>query len=89
MTNFYQSREWKETRLIALEKCGSKCERCGNENAILLVHHKIPRKDGGSDSIDNLKVVCKSCHLKEHMDRNRNEYRCVPETTGGWWKYYE
>jgi len=53
--------EWNE--LIAL--CGNKCVRCGNhpngENK-LTKDHVIPLYQHGSDSIDNLQPLCKTCN---------------------------
>ena len=41
----------------------NKCELCGNRRG-LEVHHIIPRVAGGPDEIDNMIVVCSSCHAK-------------------------
>ena len=71
-TNFYSSATWKGIRRVVLEKT-SCCERCGSSNN-LVVHHKVPRNDGGDDGTENLKVVCKSCHIKEHIDIARRKY---------------
>ncbi len=38
------------------------CELCGGTN-ILQVHHKVPRRLGGTDALDNLRLVCRDCHL--------------------------
>lgn len=44
------------------------CERCGNNNYnILQVHHIIQRKDGGSDDLSNLELLCPNCHYTEHL----------------------
>ena len=39
------------------------CELCGNDRN-LEVHHIIPLCCGGEDSIDNMIVVCSTCHAK-------------------------
>ena len=65
--SFYTSPEWKITHKNALDRDGHKCQRCG-VTAELVVHHKIPRKSGGTDKLDNLKTVCRSCHMKEHRE---------------------
>lgn len=44
-----------------------KCERCGSISH-LLVHHKD--RDRHNNELDNLELLCKSCHQKEHMIRN-------------------
>lgn len=40
-----------------------KCELCGSRRC-LEAHHIIPVSVGGPDSIDNMIVVCGSCHAK-------------------------
>ena len=41
------------------------CELCRDVRG-LEVHHKIPLSLGGDDSMDNLIVICGSCHAKLH-----------------------
>lgn len=53
---------------IILKIRGNKCEECGSTKPLDL-HHIIPRKDKGSDSFDNLKLLCLSCHHQEHKSR--------------------
>lgn len=38
------------------------CQDCGKENGRLEVHHIMPRRLKGSDSIHNLITLCPSCH---------------------------
>lgn len=45
----------------ALRRAGHRCERCGSIGP-LEVHHKHPRRQGGSDEPENLEVVCVPCH---------------------------
>ena len=44
------------------------CQACNGKShdSILEVHHKIQRKDGGSDSPKNLITLCKTCHENYH-----------------------
>ena len=42
-------------------KARGRCENC-NTNKKLDVHHIIPRKQGGCNSIHNLRLFCKDCH---------------------------
>ena len=47
---------------------GGVCERCGESNfAILQVHHKKERFRGGSDSLNNLLLLCPNCHMTHHF----------------------
>lgn len=43
------------------------CERCGSEK-FLCVHHKD--RDRHNNDRENLEVLCKSCHQKEHLIRD-------------------
>jgi len=47
--------------LSALVTRGAVCVRCGSEED-LVAHHRIPRRYGGLDVLENLEPVCRSCH---------------------------
>jgi RNA-directed DNA polymerase len=38
------------------------------QHDILDLHHVIPRKDGGSDKLDNLKLLHEHCHYESHTN---------------------
>jgi 5-methylcytosine-specific restriction endonuclease McrA len=47
--------------------CGGGVENGSRHQAILEVHHIIPRKYGGEDAVeDNGLLLCKNCHVKVH-----------------------
>lgn len=47
---------------------GGFCEHCKMGNyAILQVHHKIERANGGSDRMSNLELLCPNCHMTHHL----------------------
>lgn len=71
MAGYYATKEWKELAQSVLDRDEHTCQRCGATKS-LLVHHKVPRKNGGADHKSNLKTVCKSCHIKEHVDYARS-----------------
>ena len=48
-------------RLSVIVTAGAKCVRCGSRDD-LVAHHKVPRKMGGLDVLENLEPVCRSCH---------------------------
>jgi 5-methylcytosine-specific restriction endonuclease McrA len=47
--------------LSALVTGGAVCAYCGSRDD-LVAHHKIPRRYGGLDVLENLEPVCRSCH---------------------------
>ena len=58
------------TRYAVLERAGFKCQCCGmkplkNNDVILHIDHIIPYSLGGSDSIDNLQVLCYKCNISK------------------------
>lgn len=49
-------------------KRGGICEKCGENNyAILQIHHKIERHQGGGNEPENLKLLCPNCHYTNHF----------------------
>jgi len=49
------------TTLSALVTGGAACAYCGSRDD-LVAHHKLPRRYGGPDLLENLEPVCRSCH---------------------------
>ena len=47
--------------LSALVTGGAVCAYCGSRED-LVAHHKMPRRYGGLDVLENLEPVCRSCH---------------------------
>ena len=43
----------------------SSCQNCGSKK-MLLIHHIIPLSNGGKNILDNIAILCKSCHSKLH-----------------------
>jgi 5-methylcytosine-specific restriction endonuclease McrA len=60
------SKQWKELRKLVYADRGYKCEACGGTNK-LHVHHKT-YENFGNESIDELELLCSSCHRKRHHD---------------------
>lgn len=58
-------------RIVA--KRGAMCETCAHDNAnILQLHHIVERKHGGSNSEDNLMILCPNCHYTIHYGDSRS-----------------
>ena len=58
-------REWASIRRTILARDGRRCQECGKAGR-LEVHHLLPLKHGGDDSVDNLKTMCRDCHISAH-----------------------
>lgn len=43
------------------------CQCCGKKNCRLEGHHIVFRRNGGSDSLDNLVTLCEDCHKAVHL----------------------
>ena len=71
VANFYNSPEWKRARKAYKLYRLNICERCGDIG--YYVHHKIyitPKNVHNSNvtlNFDNLELLCKNCHNKEHF----------------------
>lgn len=61
---YINSNEWKEKRQELIDKIGYECQQCGwNHN--LQVHHKT-YENFGNESIDDLQLLCYTCHMSKH-----------------------
>ncbi|MDK7115706.1 HNH endonuclease [Staphylococcus pettenkoferi] len=71
-TAFYNSTQWRKTRKQVLLRDNYLCQQCLASGVVndkdLIVHHKIELKRDWSKRLDmeNLEVVCFSCHNKLH-----------------------
>jgi 5-methylcytosine-specific restriction endonuclease McrA len=66
-SKFLSSKEWKATRLLALQKYGNRCMACGitpNLGAVLHVDHIKPRRLYPRLALDvnNLQILCEDCN---------------------------
>lgn len=57
---------WESLRLYFFDLQEGKCADCKKslEQEKMELHHIIPLSKGGSDFLDNLKLLCKQCHYK-------------------------
>jgi 5-methylcytosine-specific restriction endonuclease McrA len=61
---YLRSKTWRGVRRWKLERAGWKCERCGSTRQ-LQAHHKHYRSLG-RERLDDLEVLCESCHKHHH-----------------------
>lgn len=56
--------KWKNTRRYIRNRDGDRCRECGASGAVqrMYTHHIVPRAQGGTDNVNNLMLVCQSCH---------------------------
>ena len=59
------SRRYREQRERVFMRDGRACQLCGTDEGEMHIDHIIPRKVGGDHSLDNLRVLCKSCNLRK------------------------
>lgn len=55
--------QWRKIRARIIKRDQSTCQRCGQYGDT--VDHIIPRSKNGSDSDDNLQVMCKKCNYSK------------------------
>lgn len=78
-TDYYEMNNYRKR---AIEHYGTICQRCGKDfpEKKLVVHHKDCsnyRTEIGDHSLENLIVLCRSCHTKLHNELRRNSSRYV------------
>ena len=69
--NFLASDWWKMKREAIFEAKGKKCEICGSKFRVE-IHHKT-YQHLGNERLDDVLVVCHSCHSKIHKKTQEGE----------------
>jgi 5-methylcytosine-specific restriction endonuclease McrA len=56
---------WAQLRRQVWERDGGCCVRCGATLLIDVAHidHRIPLSRGGTNALDNLRTLCRRCHV--------------------------
>ena len=65
----HQRPEWQRIRRLVLARDSWRCTACGRPGG-LEAHHIQPVEKGGTDALDNLATLCRSCHLGAHGRRS-------------------
>jgi predicted HNH restriction endonuclease len=57
-------RRWANIRSLVISRDNRTCTSCEKTFPAkdLTVHHVVPRREGGSDELDNLVTLCPPCH---------------------------
>jgi hypothetical protein len=59
--SYLRSDVWKEKRNSAIERAQGRCQVCNSENKLEVHHRKYP-SILGQEPLEDLTVLCKSCH---------------------------
>ncbi|MDD5009587.1 MAG: HNH endonuclease [Syntrophorhabdaceae bacterium] len=65
----------QKTRYLVKERDGFRCVLCGANpatGALLEIDHIIPRCDGGSNKLENLRTVCYDCNMGKRLANNES-----------------
>jgi 5-methylcytosine-specific restriction endonuclease McrA len=79
INRFYRSASWQQARLIKITSAKGRCEKCGGVGEE--VHHIIHVTPSNVEDLqvtlnqNNLILLCKDCHNKEH-ERFTRSYMC-------------
>lgn len=72
--------DWDDIRYMVYRRDNFTCQECKKNNLKLDVHHIVPYLDGGSNEINNLISLCKSCHrileaklMKKRKEKNKED----------------
>ena len=60
-----------KTQLLALYKRDKQCTSCGIRATNCEVHHKQPWQHGGTTNINNLTLLCPTCHHQTHKHKHK------------------
>ena len=79
ISDFYNTKEWRAIRLIALARQLHLCQVCLTKKIFTkadMVHHIIPLRDDYTKGLelDNLICLCDTCHKKVHAQYDRSEF---------------
>jgi hypothetical protein len=61
--------DWDKRKKTVIQRDGKMCDKC-RSSLILHLHHLKPLSKGGSNKVQNLKLLCENCHSKEHGGRD-------------------
>src|SRR3990167_10346305 len=72
-------RESRNLRSLIVELLGGKCAECG-VNTNLHIDHVTPLPLGGTNTADNVQLLCKTCHAGKTW--SEREHSFTPNTYG-------
>lgn len=65
---YRDDQDWGYIRQRVIQRDENECQKCGLKlkRDRKTIHHIIPVEKGGTNQLDNLILLCESCHLKVH-----------------------
>lgn len=76
------------TRLIVLRRANGHCEDCERKTGSLELHH-LHYETVGEEEPDDLRALCRGCHLGRHLDMNGEFWADPMEMESYWEPYFE
>ena len=81
--------QFRKIKSALAKECGYCCQCCRKQFTVksLTLHHIVPARNGGSDSVNNLILLCNDCHvyvetnIEEFPTRIKIEYALSVEVT--------
>ncbi|MYK03016.1 MAG: HNH endonuclease [Gemmatimonadales bacterium] len=67
---FHRTAAWRQLRLAAFHRDGYACVLCGKRSR-LECDHIVRLEDEGTNDLENLRTVCRGCHIAINADANR------------------
>jgi hypothetical protein len=82
----------KKTTALILRRARFACVLCGWNKSSCDIHHIVHKKLGGTDSHENLIVVCPNCHREIHREKKINadflRTKTIDKTFTNWRDFY-
>ncbi|RPH74554.1 HNH endonuclease [bacterium] len=66
--SFYATGPWLQARKRIVARDNHTCQKCGFNGKRLHVHHVEFKRNGGTETDDNLVTLCPHCHRIEHQN---------------------
>ena len=65
---------WERLRGQVFDRDGHRCQECGRAGR-LEAHHVVELANGGTNDMNNLKTLCRACHIDTHRPKRSEQAR--------------
>lgn len=69
----YKTKAWRDIRQVVFERDGWQCFKCGRRSGLECDHIRPIAKAGDWFALDNLRTVCRDCHIQLTRESIRRE----------------